>query len=308
MGPIDEDQVRKLIESGALTATTKVWTSGMANWFELGQTDLAGFLISDTPTETVQLQGAGAAGPSQPHLVGPFHDTKKLTGWLRGLLWATIAFSVIGILSGMSEYSLLQDIKNGAFETEAEALIAANSNDSRQALIGIIQFFLFLGTAVVFLRWIYLSNANARAFVGDDMEFTSGWAVGWYFVPIMNLFKPYKAMQEIWKVSKHPGDPNWNEHEVPKYVSYWWTTWILAGVVGQLAFRMSLNAEELGSIINASLMTIATDVLEIPLCLLALKLIDDIHEMQATGYRRATHRPAPSPAPQQPVTAGPAGV
>ena len=59
-----------------------------------------------------------------------------------------------------------------------------------------VVFAIFLG--ITFLKWIYRTNFNLRALSQERMSFTPGWSVGWYFVPIANLFKPYQAMKEIW--------------------------------------------------------------------------------------------------------------
>jgi hypothetical protein len=44
--------------------------------------------------------------------------------------------------------------------------------------------------------WIYRANANAHA-LGGDLSVSPGWAVGWFFVPIACLFKPYLAMRRL---------------------------------------------------------------------------------------------------------------
>ena len=63
-----------------------------------------------------------------------------------------------------------------------------------------------LSTGILVLTWIHRANHNARQLGADDMRFTPGWAVGWYFVPIAWFWKPYQAMKEIWLASANPSD------------------------------------------------------------------------------------------------------
>src|SRR6266404_5443429 len=47
---------------------------------------------------------------------------------------------------------------------------------------------LYLGLVILFSIWVYRANLNARALGGKDMRFSPGWAVAWFFIPVMNLF------------------------------------------------------------------------------------------------------------------------
>ena len=50
----------------------------------------------------------------------------------------------------------------------------------------------------------------------DHESFTPGWSVGWFFVPIMNPWKPFQAMREIWQASAEPGNGFDKENPVEK--------------------------------------------------------------------------------------------
>ena len=56
---------------------------------------------------------------------------------------------------------------------------------------------------VLVARWIMRVNANAHA-VSDSMTITPGWNVGWFFVPIANLWKPFQGLRETWQASAAP--------------------------------------------------------------------------------------------------------
>ena len=55
-------------------------------------------------------------------------------------------------------------------------------------------------------------------------------AVIWYFVPILNLWKPYKVAQQIWKSSnpqiKLTNGNEWKNSRSSSSIKIWWTLWI----------------------------------------------------------------------------------
>ena len=49
VGPVEEAEIKKLVDAGSITHGTMVWTNGMANWLPIGQTPLASLLGSAPP-------------------------------------------------------------------------------------------------------------------------------------------------------------------------------------------------------------------------------------------------------------------
>jgi hypothetical protein len=111
------------------------------------------------------------------------------------------------------------------------------------------------------------------------MVFTPGWSVGWYFVPIANLWKPYQAMKEIWKASANPH--SWPTQTTPPLLSTWWTLWIASNVLSNLAVRMWMRADTAGEVIASDVVTLISDLFDIPLCLVAIRLVREIIRLQS---------------------------
>jgi len=92
-------------------------------------------------------------------------------------------------------------------------------------------------TWIFFLVWMHQAAKNVRAFGQTGLEYTPGWCVGWWFIPLMSLWKPFDAMREIWKASDPesvgPGaQREWRASPVPATMGLWWGVYILNGVVG----------------------------------------------------------------------------
>lgn len=69
--------------------------------------------------------------------------------------------------------------------------------------LALVEIVVYIATVVFFLMWVYRARENLTAFgVGKrQLQYSSGWAVGSFFVPFVNLVVPYRAMKELWQKS-----------------------------------------------------------------------------------------------------------
>jgi len=214
--------------------------------------------------------------PTVPAAMG-FRDPSKITRILTTILWASLALDCIAVLSGLLEYHLLQEMQSGAI-TGSDMNTAANADDSRQRLIGIGQVATYVVTVIVFGRWIYVLNANKIPLGASGLQFTPGWAVGWFFIPFANLWKPYQAMKELWLVSADP--LHWQQQERGQLLPWWWFLWLLANILGQMSFRLSLHATDMSDFVAANVVSDLADSTSIALEIVAILLVGQITRMQ----------------------------
>lgn len=253
-GPYTLEQVQDYLASGQLAYSDLYWTDGMTDWRPLSE-----YFQVATP----------AAAP-----ITYTKDPSSLTRAVIIMLWVSLGFEVITLLGDIAQMSLL----NRPFTNE-EAL----ANDSRQQLIGVSYLIVFILTGIFFLKWIHRANLNARGFGAANMEFTPGWSVGWYFIPVMSLFKPFQAMKEIWQVSQNP--KAWQSVHPSPLLGCWWGLWITSNILGQVVFRMSSNASTIEQLERSTTVSIIASIVGIPLCLVAMKLIKSITAMQERVVR-----------------------
>lgn len=102
-----------------------------------------------------------------------------------------------------------------------------------QHVLGPLQTINFVLTSVLFLSWFFRVHKNLAA-LGYRAEVTPRWAVGCFFVPILNLIEPYKAMKEAWVLSDAPPiqlDPHagsrFRDPQAPRRLTWWWAAWLL---------------------------------------------------------------------------------
>jgi hypothetical protein len=116
------------------------------------------------------------------------------------------------------------------------------------------------------------------------MQFTPGWAVGWHFIPVACLWKPFCAMREIWVASEHASD-DWRIEPASCLVGLWWGFRLMSFISGKIALRLELRAEVLDDLANATYVTLFADAVDIPHYLVAFALVSAVTAMQ---MKRAT--------------------
>jgi Domain of unknown function (DUF4328) len=221
--------------------------------------------------------------PPVPGAAG-FRDPSTLTKVVKVLLYIALALDAVAVLSGLLEFQLLQDIRSGAI-SGPDMTAAADANDLRQRIIGLTQVALYLITIIVFARWIYVLSANKSRLGASELRFTPGWAVGWFFIPIANLWKPYQAMKELWRVSADP--LRWRDVHRSALLPWWWFVWLLNNVLGQLSFQLGRAATEFSQIVAANVITDLADASSVALDIIGIVLVGRIAGMQLAPARAA---------------------
>jgi len=207
-----------------------------------------------------------------------FRDPTTLTKWTKWFLYAQIAVTLVAISSDLLEYQLFSDFKSGVYASREAAVAAAAASDSRQAVVAIIQFATFIVAGILILKWIHRANYNARQLGATDMTFTPGWSIGWYFIPVASLWKPYQAMKEIWKASSNPQD--WKDEPVSSLLPWWWFLWIVSGTLGPVSSRLTLSAQTVDAFTVANVFDQVSNAAVVALTLLMAAIVRRIQSMQ----------------------------
>jgi hypothetical protein len=235
----------------------------------------------------------------------PFVFANREARWSQGLLWAALVISAIAAVSGFFEISLLNQIGAGVIsETEA------NANDLRQGAIGILQFLITLATAAAFLTWFYRMHKNLPRLGARNLQYSPGWAVGGFFVPFLNLVRPYQVMREVWCRSYPPSSesgatPEGQPPQPPALtlVGWWWGLFLLSGAFGRISARIALAGDPtLQQLKIGSVASLISDLMDIPTAWLAIRIIGTITLWQnERASRLAAPAPPPPIAPPPPV-------
>jgi hypothetical protein len=80
---------------------------------------------------------------------------------------------------------------------------------------------------------------NLESFNISSLEATPGWAVGYWFIPILNLFKPLSIVNEVYNGS----NPENLKSEITFFSDsssntktiIWWLCWIFGNIISRIA-------------------------------------------------------------------------
>jgi hypothetical protein len=189
------------------------------------------------------------------------------------LIWIVLALEIVSLISGYFQYDLLQTAANGG-EISIES---ADSNDTREQLIGVIFMIVNIISAVTFIQWFRRAYYNLHQRV-NHLSQTEGWAAGSWFVPIVSLYRPYQIMKELYQETKEllvKKGVSLNENFATDSVGWWWTLWIINNVIGQFVFRYSLKAESIDEFTTSTIASMIGNVVGILLSIITVKVIKD---------------------------------
>ncbi len=192
-------------------------------------------------------------------------DPSGLSKILVTFLIIGAAADAVAAYADYLEYQLLSVIQAGEDYTQEQI----DGNDLRQGVIGLLQVAVTLITAIIFLKWTYRIINNAYSVDGSSLTISPGWGIGYYFVPILSLWKPYQALRDAYDVliSKCAVERN------QLMFSLWWAAWIISCIAGQTVFRISLRAETIDELIVATSITLGSDAWDFLLDLITIMLV-----------------------------------
>jgi hypothetical protein len=179
-----------------------------------------------------------------------YKSSEGLAAALRVMLGISVALLVISVASMSMQIELLQSATRGTI-TDAEAV----ANDQRVWLATLASVFAMIATGVVWCIWQNRTSKNVRALGGEKMQFGPN-AWGWFFCPILNLWRPLTVITELWTAT--PG----SDASPPKWLlAGWWLPWIFGSLFNRLSATLAKDTSDLDTLISASEWELAGDVL-----------------------------------------------
>ncbi|MEV0266007.1 DUF4328 domain-containing protein [Streptomyces sp. NPDC050617] len=189
------------------------------------------------------------------------------------LLGAVAAFDLFALYADFNVYSLLDSV----LTAPAGELKRA---DSLYTAAGRLQGLGTIATAVVFIIWFHRVRGNAEIFTQDICTLGRGWSIGAWFVPLANLWLPFRVAAETWQASA-PQTPDGALREVSRApVRAWWVLWLLALAVSRTADNLYNRADTPESLQQAAGAVMFGDLLDLAAAVLAILFVRKLTRMQ----------------------------
>ena len=194
--------------------------------------------------------------------------------WLRLYV---IASAILAICGGVHADALSKLDASAAYAV-SDGLPGRETLDIAIGFAGLFYLVAYAVCIVLVAKWIYRTNRNAHA-AATGMTITPPWSVGWFFVPLANLWKPFQAMRETWQVSTDPAA--WRAVPTPSLLHYWWALWIASNVFGNLSFRMTMGIKTVGDAVVSDYVDVASAAVDIPLGLVLIAVVTRLTALQS---------------------------
>ena len=219
----------------------------------------------------------------------------------------TFAYLAMGFLASLLICAFLYLILSFALIFFPDAQMDLGDGASMPIALGVMgiiamfEIILRICTVIFFLIWEYRAFNNLSALKAQNLEYSPGWAVGWWFIPFANLVKPFQVMRELWNQS----DPDFDEDlgfltskaAAPVIMGFWWATFLIGGVIYRISDKMIDNDANISS--GFPIVFLAASFFHIVAAALAILIVKNITERQeeraAKLGRSQQFQPPPPP-------------
>ena len=113
-----------------------------------------------------------------------FVSLLKKAAWSKILLVAYVASALI-------------EVATGSVISNTQSIVDLSSA---------INLFCFFGLIITFLMWLHRASSNLASLGYINQRFSPGWAVGWWFIPFMNILRPFEPISLFHNVSATLGE------------------------------------------------------------------------------------------------------
>jgi hypothetical protein len=175
------------------------------------------------------------------------------------LLVVTVLISCVAVLYELDLQALMDRMAAGQPVGSADL----DTADDRIALISILSLAALVCTGIAFIVWFFRAYQNIERLGARDLRVKHGWAIGSWFVPIVNLVRPKQIMNDIWRASD-PALPagevrGWQRAAVPSLLHGWWAVFLIGGLVSNVAGRMIEKSEDVAARQSAGTVAMLAD-------------------------------------------------
>ena len=215
--------------------------------------------------------------------------------------WAAVAFVVYGavlvvaIVADVDRLVLLDGLTSGSAGNER-----ALFSDSWTSAMGIAQLAVIVLSGIAFLALFRRAYGNLASF-GVPTKHTPGWAIGAWFVPFLNFFRPKQIANEIWVGS----DPAGAATKPPALLSWWWAAWILSTVFARVASSGPAEDGDIAELQTRTSLFLMSDLVDAVALVLVVIVATGIfrrQEARAVSLAAATGELVPSQPRRGPLT------
>jgi hypothetical protein len=153
-----------------------------------------------------------------------------------------------------------------------------------ESIVNVGELMLLAMSAIAFIIWMHRAYKNVIAFNTPNLRYSPGWAVGGWFVPFLNLARPYQVMREI-ALASNPAieamsRTDRERHPTPAVINCWWTFFLVRGVLSRVANNMLRPDASIDDVVAVSYVNVFYGLASCAAAALAIATIRRIDRLQ----------------------------
>jgi Domain of unknown function (DUF4328) len=198
---------------------------------------------------------------------------RRLARWTTALLLAVVALEAIAIT------------------------IRPSSPDLRDLTLGAL-----VGTAVAWLAWLHRAYGNLTLVGSKRSRFGRSRAVGYWFIPFLNLVRPFQVMKDLWLRSESMNDRDgYDDLPAPGFLSAWWGVFLTKGAATVAVASLGPHGRTPGDLIDVGDLQLLVSIAGVVAAALAIAVVRGIDRRQQcfqptvpdlpSAVARAAHTP-----------------
>lgn len=193
---------------------------------------------------------------------------------------------------GLAELQVIDRIQAGEPVSDADL----TAIDDRNIKLSMVAIGAWIFAAIAFIRWLYAASQNIDVVAPAERRYAHGWAIGAWFVPILNLWRPKQIVNDVWRA----GGRGVEDREPGWLLLSWWGLWLLCDVAIRIAGGSYNAAETPEEWRTGTMIYLVGDALSLIAAFLAIAVVRSASE-RLDGRAAAKAEEPPEPPADEPV-------
>jgi len=157
----------------------------------------------------------------------PLNSLKGRFKFLWISVGARLLFFIVALYMLYDQSALFERVVNG----DMGAIRELENLQMKYMPLNSLIFISQVVAVIAVCLWFYRANDNLHRARLRMLKYTPGWAVGWFFIPFVQLVTPFLVAIEIFKGSSALGEPdaaeNWKNKKIDLTLTMWYIMFLI---------------------------------------------------------------------------------
>jgi hypothetical protein len=157
-----------------------------------------------------------------------------------------------------------------------------------KAIISFTSLGIYIVAGVLFILWFRRAYYNLNVVNPEAASFPEGWAAGAWFVPFLNLVRPFQIMKEIWTGTQNAIPHRLPENRPATLVGFWWALYLISGITAYvLVFWARQGFSDVSELLSYTTGEVLRELISIAAAIVALQVIKKVSSFEAALWEEA---------------------